>query len=119
MVKKIRLVGPPESCPALLIGVKGRTMRKVLVALALALVALPAWAQTQEQMFWCNNHTFTYDQRIAGCTAIIQSGRYTGTQTLARAYGHRSWAYHNKGEDAKGLLDADQAVAMEPTASHF
>jgi tetratricopeptide (TPR) repeat protein len=94
-------------------------MQRGLIGLALAFIALPAWAQTQQQYFWCNNHTFTDDQRIAGCTAIIQSGRYTGTHTLAAAYSHRAWAYHRKGEDAKGLPDAEQAVAMEPTADHF
>jgi tetratricopeptide (TPR) repeat protein len=94
-------------------------MRGMLIGLALALVALPAWAQTQEQYFWCAGTKFTKDQMIAGCTAIIQSGRYAGTHTLAMAYNNRGWAYHEKGEDAKALPDAEQAVALEPKASRI
>ena len=94
-------------------------MRRMLVGLALALVALPAWAQTQQQYFWCASSTFTKDQRIAGCTAIIRSGRYGGTHTLAMAYNNRAWAYHEKGEDAKGLPDAEQAVVLEPIPSRL
>lgn len=94
-------------------------MRRMLVGLALAFVALPASAQTQQQYFWCASSTFTKDQAITGCTAIIQSGRYSGTHTLAMAYNNRAWAYHVKGEDAKGLPDAEQAVALEPIASRL
>ena len=94
-------------------------MLRMLIGFALAFIALPALAFTQQQYFWCNNHTFTDDQRIAGCTAIIQTGGYNGTHTLAAAYSHRAWAYHRKGENAKGLADANKAVAMEPTADHF
>lgn len=94
-------------------------MRKVLIGLVLALAALPAWAQTQEQQFWCASSKFTKDQMIAGCTAIIDSGRYSGTHTLAMAYNNRAWAYHKIGEDAKALPDAERAVAMEPVASRL
>jgi Tfp pilus assembly protein PilF len=94
-------------------------MQKVLIGLVVALVAPPAWAFTQQQWFWCSSHTFTDDQRIAGCTAIIESPGNEGTHTLARAYSHRAWAYHRKGEDAKGLPDAERAVAMEPIADNF
>ena len=94
-------------------------MHRILLGLALAVVALPAWAFTQQQWFWCSSHTFTDDQRIAGCTAIIQTPGTNGTHTAARAYSHRAWAYHRKGEDAKGLPDAERAVAMEPNADNF
>ena len=97
----------------------GGTMGKVLIGLVLALVALPVWAQTQEQYFWCASSKFTKDQMIAGCTAIIQSGRYDGSHTLGMAYRNRAWAYHKIGEDAKGLADAERAVATEPTARSF
>jgi hypothetical protein len=42
--------------------------------------AMPAAAQTSQQLNWCSNgkHSPNPDQKIAACTAVIQSGRYSG-----------------------------------------
>ena len=55
-----------------------------LTAGAIALVAITAFvapaakAQTQQQLDWCSGkNNATPDQQIGGCTALIQSGKFT------------------------------------------
>ena len=42
--------------------------------------AVPAGAQTSQQVNWCSGgkDSPSADQKIAACTAVIQSGRYSG-----------------------------------------
>ena len=55
-----------------------------------------------------------YDLAIADDTrAIAFRPRY------AAAYNNRAWAYHGKGEDAKGLPDAEKAVAWERISNNL
>ena len=55
-----------------------------------------------------------YDLAIADDTrAIAFRPRY------AAAYNNRAWAYHGKGEDAKGLPDAQKAVAWERISNNL
>jgi tetratricopeptide (TPR) repeat protein len=92
-------------------------MRRTLIGLALALFALPAWAQTRdENMAQCVGGD--PDAAIAGCTALIQSGQET-TTPLAVAYNNRAWNLHLKGQDAAALADASTAVTLAPTANHL
>jgi hypothetical protein len=70
-------------------------MRGLLIGLALALVFGPAWAQTPQQRDWCVSPTATADdQRIDGCTALIQSTQET-TVGQANAYYKRGNAYRH------------------------
>jgi tetratricopeptide (TPR) repeat protein len=50
-----------------------------------------------------------YDQAIAEYTRSIAV-----TQDYAPAYNGRAWAYHQEGEDANGLPDAERAVKLSP-----
>ncbi len=88
-------------------------MQRILIGLALALAAaLPAWAQTQQQIDWCYAPTATDDQTIAGCTAMIQSGRYTGTG-LSHAYNNRSTGYSGKHQWDLALADQNRAIQAD------
>jgi hypothetical protein len=68
-------------------------MRRILVALATAMLALPAWAQTQTA--WCASPTATDDETIAGCTTLIDSGQEPPAN-LSSDYDNRGFAYTNK-----------------------
>ena len=48
-----------------------------------------------------------------GCTAVIQSGKFTGSN-LATAFIFRGVAYRAKGETDRAIQDYDQAISLEP-----
>ena len=50
-----------------------------------------------------------YDQAIADFTKVIAL-----KPDDANVYNQRAWNYHLKGEDAKGLSDANKAIALAP-----
>jgi tetratricopeptide (TPR) repeat protein len=103
-------------------------MRGLWIGLALALVAPPASAQgqrraplaasaasapTQQERDGCYSPTATDDQRIDGCTALIQSAQATPT-TKAGAYTNRGSAYKNKGLLDQAIADETQSLALNP-----
>jgi lipoprotein NlpI len=75
----------------------------------------PASAQTQQQIDWCVNKgdTFSPDLRISGCTASIQSGRWSG-RGLAWAFNNRGLAYAKNGQYDRAIADYDQAIRLNP-----
>jgi tetratricopeptide (TPR) repeat protein len=83
------------------------------ILLAGMLSSATAAAETKEQYDWCYAVTATDEQTIQGCTAMIESGRYSGTQ-LGGAYNNRSTAYHDKGEWDLAAKDIEQAVKLSP-----
>ena len=87
-------------------------MHRVLIGIALLFVAQPAWAQTPQQSDWCGPAA-TDDQRLAGCTALIQLGRETPAN-LAVDYYNRGNAYQGKGLYDQAIADYTQSIALEP-----
>lgn len=75
----------------------------------------PAGAQTQQQIDWCVNkgNVFQPDLAIGGCTAAIQSGRWSG-KGLASAFNNRGVAYRAKGDYDRAIADYGQAIRLEP-----
>src|SRR5258707_2007832 len=94
------------------------TMERVAGAILLAAVAgQAAVAQTAQQLDWCNaKNNPSADLRIGGCTAIIQSGKYTGVN-LAKAFVLRGKAYSAKDEVDKALADFSQAIKLDQNNS--
>jgi tetratricopeptide (TPR) repeat protein len=90
-------------------------MRRLLMALTLALIALPAWAQVQTD--WCDSPTATDDQTIQGCTALIKSGNDKGAK-LSAEYDNRAFAYNDKGLNDLAIADENQALALNPGNSN-
>ncbi|MDB5479451.1 MAG: peptidase caspase catalytic subunit p20 [Caulobacteraceae bacterium] len=88
-------------------------MRPVLTSLILALLALPAWAQTQQQSDWCSSPHASDDQKVAGCTARIQLGREAAA-TLAADYNNRGAAYTAKRLYDQAIADGTHAITFEP-----
>src|SRR5262245_66499125 len=59
---------------------------------------------------WCTGQDgASVDQRIKGCTAVIQSGRGT-TYNLAVSFYNRGTAYSDKGDNDRAIQDYDQAI---------
>ena len=80
-----------------------------------ALHASRTWAQTQQQIDWCNNNgnAFSVDQRIGGCTALVESGR-ASVQNRAAGYGNRCLAYSDKGDPDRAITDCNDAIRLNP-----
>lgn len=77
--------------------------------------AAPAHALTEEQIQWCENKGKQYppDLEIGGCTAVIESGRWSGVNL--------SWAYFNRGNGHlrnknydRALSDYTRAIDLDP-----
>jgi lipoprotein NlpI len=64
---------------------------------------------------WCVNkgNAFSPDQQISGCTAAIQSGRWSG-QDLAWAFNNRGLAYQDKHDYDRAIADYDEAIRLDP-----
>jgi lipoprotein NlpI len=85
-----------------------------IVAIA-TLPAREAAAQSQQQTEWCRNrgNAFPPDQVIAGCTAGIESGRWSGKE-LAVAYNNRGGARNMNGDFDDAIEDFDEAIRLDP-----
>jgi tetratricopeptide (TPR) repeat protein len=74
----------------------------------------PATAQTPQQLDWCNDKgSPTPDMRIGGCTALIQSGNYSG-HNLATAFLNRGVGHHRKNEYDLAIADYNQSIRLNP-----
>ncbi|MEQ1780327.1 MAG: tetratricopeptide repeat protein [Hyphomonadaceae bacterium] len=84
------------------------------LVLAAALFALPASAQTQQEVGWCASATSTHDQTIAGCTAVIQSSKLDEKQ-LSEVLIIRAKAYWQKKLFDQGIADCSRAISLDAT----
>jgi tetratricopeptide (TPR) repeat protein len=89
-------------------------MRGIVVGFVLAVIAMPALAQTQQQYDLCYSATASDDETIEGCTALIASGRYSGPD-LSHAYNNRSFGYIDKHQFDLALADINMAIQLDPT----
>ena len=92
---------------------------RLCVVLGMLSLASPAGAQDLKQQWaWCLNkdNAFTADQRMAGCTAVIDANRET-PENRAIALRGRGNAYVNKGQPERAIEDYDQALQLAPRAA--
>jgi len=80
-----------------------------------AAAPLPAHAQSKQQTDWCvdDGNTVAPDLKINGCTAVIQSGHWSGKR-LAWAFNNRGNGYRAKGNIDLAILDYNQALQLDP-----
>jgi lipoprotein NlpI len=80
-----------------------------------ALHASRVAAQTQQQIDWCNNNgdAFSVDQRLVGCTALVESAG-ASVQDRAAGYSNRCWAYSDKGDPDRAVTDCNEAIRLDP-----
>lgn len=91
-----------------------RAFRFTIVGAFLAAMAVPAGAQTQQQIDWCAKGGASADERISSCTAVIESGKYQG-KNLAWAYNNRGAQYKKKGQANLALDDYNQSLRLDPS----
>jgi tetratricopeptide (TPR) repeat protein len=86
-----------------------------LASMAVIVMLGPAAAQSSRSWAWCVNQgsTFSVDQRINGCSSIIQSGRET-RRNLSIAYYSRGLAYYDKGDDDRAIAEYIEAIRLDP-----
>ncbi len=88
-------------------------MRRILLGLTVALLALPAWAQTRNDN-WRRCADKNPDASIAGCTDVIQSTGQESNEGFAMAYYKRGDAYLHNGLYDQAIADETQAISLKP-----
>ncbi|WP_369722574.1 caspase family protein [Bradyrhizobium sp. LLZ17] len=92
-------------------------MRRLLVALSLLVATLstaPALAQARNQLGpLCTSDTAAADQMVDACTKIIALKVFKGEQ-LATVYFWRAVGWNKKGDYAKVIADATEAIRLQP-----
>ena len=93
-------------------------MKRTAMAAALAVVLMavyaPAHAQSAPDSDACHGrNNASFDQIIAGCTAVILKGNLAG-QDLANAYYNRGLAHSLKSEYDLAIADLSQVVKLTP-----
>jgi len=72
-----------------------------------------AEAETHQQNLWCEGKdNATPDAQVTACTALIQSGKYTG-HNLAIVFNNRCSAYFDKGSYDLAMKDCDRAIKID------
>src|SRR5450432_824725 len=96
--------------------------RIAALAVALIIALVPATLRAAETLIGDPNwgtcggfHAPTADQRIAACTAFIQTHRSSGTrESLALVYAFRGNAYLEKGDYDTAIRDFDESIRLDP-----
>ncbi|MBR0777577.1 SEL1-like repeat protein [Bradyrhizobium diazoefficiens] len=93
---------------------------KPLAVIAFALFAAPATGQNvADKWKQCQDTTYrNADDRIASCTAIIESGQQS-PNNLALAYGNRGSAYSDKGQYDLAIADYSRYLQTIPNAAGY
>jgi len=93
-------------------------MRRLLVALALLAATLwsaPCSAQSRSQLGpLCTTETTPADQMVDACSKIIALKVFKGEQ-LATVYFWRAVGWNKKGDYAKVIADATEAIRLQPS----
>src|SRR6516225_4524028 len=84
-----------------------------------SLAGASALAQTPQERGWCESEdAVTVDQRIDGCSAVINAARDKGDK-LAEAFNNRGVGYRLKGDYNRAIADYDQAIKLKPSAEGY
>src|SRR5687767_4628448 len=96
-------------------GMRGATIAALVLSLATSAAAqAPTLQHIEKHTELCNrvSHTLPED-RIAGCTALIESGAQT-TRMLAIAYNNRGNAYFRNGDYDPAIEDYSKSIQADP-----
>jgi tetratricopeptide (TPR) repeat protein len=88
------------------------SFRTLVTSLALISPGI-ASAQQYQDWTWCYEPDSTRDQTIAGCTALILSGRESKDHLAVEFY-NRAYAHHAMGNYDYAIADYDQATRLNP-----
>jgi tetratricopeptide (TPR) repeat protein len=85
-----------------------------VIAIIASFAPTPGSAQTPQQLNWCHGKDgATPDLRIAGCTAVTQSGRFAGKE-LAIVFVNRGTAHRIKEDKERAIADYTEAIRLDP-----
>lgn len=91
-----------------------RTTRGFCSAIALLLMMGVAQAQLPVEWQSCTgNPGVDWDQQIANCTALIESGKES-TENVGIAYYNRGLAFENKENYSRAIADFSEAILRNP-----
>lgn len=95
-------------------GNRVRSVNCLVTGIAVLVLGLgeSARAQTPQQLAACNNSAAP-EAQIAGCTALIKSGKYSG-RNLAIVFNNRCNAHNRKGAYDLAINDCNQALKLDP-----
>jgi Tfp pilus assembly protein PilF len=97
-------------------------MRRLLVVLSLLIATLwsaPSIAQARSQLGpLCTTETTPADQMVDACTKIIALKVFKGEQ-LATVYFWRAVGWNKKGDYAKVITDATEAIRLHPSQAVY
>ena len=89
-------------------------MRKVAALAGLVVAfAWPAYSQASRDADQCSNQEATPDLILRSCTAVIESGKWSGAQ-LSAAFYNRGTAYYGKGDHDRAIQDYKEAIRLNP-----
>ena len=88
------------------------SLRTILIAATLLVLASPGWAASQRDYDDCNQLK-DLDRRIAGCARII-GDRKEPANNRAIAYSNRGAAWYTKGDHDRAVADFSDAIKLNP-----
>ena len=91
-------------------------MKKLLPLLCVAqiLCSTSLFAQSSSQPAWKACQSSDAEERLRGCTAVINAGGFGSTSKLADALDGRCWAYHVKEQFAHAIDDCEASIRIRP-----
>ena len=92
---------------------KAPGLAAVAVCLVWASALTPALAETKQEYNWCYAPEASDDETIQGCTAMIESGKYTGIK-LSDAYDNRGVGFNGKKQYDQSIPDFIKAISLNP-----
>jgi hypothetical protein len=92
---------------------RGATNAATIAAAAGLFIVAPVGMQSQQDLGWCNAATPSLSLQIKGCTALIQSGRWS-ERYVAFAYNMRGTAHQGNGEFERAISDYSEAIRLDP-----
>ncbi len=98
-------------------GVREILFRFFAAAAALMLTLRPVSAEPSIWQLCANqNHAYTFDQQIGGCTSVIET-HHENQMNLSVAYENRGIAYLNKKDYENALSDLSEAIRLNPNSA--
>src|SRR5690348_16902546 len=88
----------------------------LMIAFGSVLTA-PALALTRQDIDRCVGKNATPDLQIKGCTAVIHSGKVSGSH-LAAAYHDRGIAHARRGDFELAIADFNEAIQLNPQSAY-
>lgn len=84
---------------------------RLMLAIAVLALGLPALAQTEDQERACRSSDTPFEERIAACTALIDSGSF---ENMSWAHERRADAYGDNDDYEAALPDFNRAIELDP-----